>query len=156
MKKLLFIIALFVSIAATAQQRGNGQRREFNPEEMALQQTQQLHKIVELDSLQFQAVFIINYSDNLAMQDSMKVWRERREQNREQMKNLTEEERKQQFEAQRAVQEQRRQVRNEQMKAILTPEQYKKYEEYISEMAKRRRAPRGERARGGNRRNHQQ
>lgn len=144
MKKLLFVIALLVSISATAQQRGNGQRREYNPEEMALMQTQQLNKVLELDSVQFQALFLMNYSDNLAMQDSIKVWRERRETEREKVRNLSDEERKQRMDAQRAVQEQRRQARAEQMKSILSPEQYKKYEEYMAEMAKRRRAPRGE------------
>ena len=57
--------------------------REFNPEENAIRRTNRLHEAVQLDSLQFQAVYIMYLSDAMTMQDSINARRERAERMRE-------------------------------------------------------------------------
>lgn len=132
MKKILlcFVAAMFATISF-AQHPGAPQRqqREFNPEEMAQRQTMRLHEALQLDSIQFQAVFLINYADALTMQDSINARRERMEKMRaegkkpERMAPPSQE----QMQAMMEMQKQREQVRNEQMKQILNAEQYEKY-----------------------------
>ena len=129
-KTLFFVVAAMVATLSFAQE-GRGQqrqRREFNPEETAMRQTEQLNRALQLDSVQFQAIFLMNYADAVTMQDSMKVRRERMEKMRAEGKKIertapTQEQMKTMME----LQKQREQVRNEQMKLILTPEQYEKY-----------------------------
>ena len=133
-----------------AQQRRQHQPREFNPEEMAQRQTMALHQALQLDSIQLQAVFLINYADAHTMQDSMKVRRERMEKMRAEGKKP---ERvrpsEEQMKAMAELQKQREEVRNEQMKQILTPEQYEKYLKYQEEQRSRMREMRGKRGPGG-------
>lgn len=138
----LLIVAMIMATAAFAQDRSNQQRmpREFNPEEYAQRMTNMLDKAVELDSVQYQAVFLIHYADALTMQDSMKVRRERYEKmraNGETPKRMqpTEEERNARME----LEKQRSQAKNEQMKMILRPEQYEKYIKMQEEQKKRMR-----------------
>ena len=91
MKKILFcIVATMFATMTFAQHHGapQHQRREFNPEEMAQRQTMRLHEALQLDSIQLQAVFLINYADALTMQDSMNVRRERMEKMRAEGKTL--------------------------------------------------------------------
>ena len=132
-----------------AQQRRQHQPREFNPEEMAQRQTMRLHEALQLDSIQLQAVFLINYADALTMQDSMKVRRERMEKMRAEGKKP---ERvrpsEEQMKAMAELQKQREEVRNEQMKQILTPEQYEKYLKHNEEQRKNMRRGRGAGQRG--------
>lgn len=105
--------------------------REISTEEMAKQQTDDLNRIVALDSTQYQLVYIMNYADISAFRDSMKVRKERFEKNREIGKRIERTPRsKEDFEVRRKIAEQRRLKRNEAMKEILTPEQYTKYIEY--------------------------
>lgn len=136
-----------------AQERFGERRnhREFNPEEMAQRQTASLNEALQLDSLQLQAVFIMNYADALTMQDSIKARNERYEKMRAEGKK-PERPSQEQIDAMREVQKQREQVRDEQMKGILTPEQYEKYLKYKEEERNRRgRGPgmrRGEGRRG--------
>lgn len=159
-RNLLFLLVAMVALTLSAQEnRGRGQRREYNPEQVALAQTQQISNAVGLDSVQFQLVYIMNYSDAVAMQDSMKVRRERMEEARKSGKKMerqrpTEE----QMQARREVMQQRKAARDAQMKEILSPEQYRKYLKYSEEQEKRRRSwgnnggPRRERGeRGGER-----
>ena len=150
MKKIIFCILLAVTTTLSFAQegeRGKRQNREFDPEQVALERTNRLNAVLELDSTQYQAIFIINYADAVTMQDSMKVRRERFEKMRqegkkpervrpseEQMKTMT------------ALQKQREQVRNERMKEILSPEQYEKYLKYCDGQRKNMRRVRGGRA----------
>ncbi len=150
MKKILLcVVALMLATMTFAQQRRQHQPREFNPEEMAQRQTMALHQALQLDCIQLQAVFLINYADALTMQDSMKVRRERMEKMRAEGKKP---ERvrpsEEQMKAMAELQKQREEVRNEQMKQILTPEQYEKYLKYQEEQRERMREMRGKRGPG--------
>lgn len=157
MKKILLcIVALFIAVATQAQEGGRHrhQPREFNPEENAARRTSRLHEAVQLDSLQYQAVFIIYLADAMTMQDSINARRERAERMREegvrpQRSRPTEE----QMQAERELREARREARHEQMQQILTEEQYERYLQYEEE-ENRRRAESGPRHRGGNRGGH--
>ena len=82
MKKILICIVAAMFATMTFAQHVSApqhRQREFNPEEMAQRQTMRLHQALQLDSIQLQAVFLINYADALTMQDSMNVRRERME-----------------------------------------------------------------------------
>lgn len=141
-RNLLFMLVALMAVALSAQEnRGRRQHREYNPEQVAMMQTQQLSNAVGLDSVQFQLVYIMNYSDAVAMQDSMKVRRARMEEARKSGQKIerqrpTEE----QMQARREVMKQRKAVRDAQMKEILNPEQYEKYLKYNEEQEKRRRS----------------
>ena len=129
------------------------QRREFNPEEMAQRQTERLHQVLQLDSVQLQAVFLINYADALTMQDSINARHERMEKMRAEGKQP---ERvrpsDEQMQAMIELQKQREQVRDEQMKTILNAEQFEKYLKYKEEQRERMRQARpGGRGGRGNR-----
>ena len=129
------------------------QRREFNPEEMAQRRTMALHEVLQLDSIQLQAVFLMNYADALTMQDSINARHERMEKMRaegkqpERVRPLDE-----QMQAMIELQKQREQVRDEQMKTILNTEQFEKYLKYKEEQRERMRQARpGGRGGRGNR-----
>ena len=152
MKKILlcFVAAMFATMTF-AQHHGAPQRqqREFNPEEMAQRQTMRLHQALQLDSIQFQAVFLINYADALTMQDSMMARRERMEKMRAEGKKPERvQPSEEQIKAMKELQTQREQVRNEQMQQILTPEQYDKYLQMQEEQRERMRQMRGKRGHG--------
>lgn len=131
MKKILFcIVATMFATMSFAQHQGAPQRqqREFNPEEMAQRQTMRLHESLQLDSVQLQAVFLINYADALTMQDSMNARRARMEKMRAEGKRPERvQPSEEQVKAMMELQKQREEVRNEQMKQILNAEQYEKY-----------------------------
>ena len=152
MKKILIcIVAAMFATMTFAQHAGAPQhrQREFNPEEMAQRQTMRLHQALQLDSIQFQAVFLINYADALTMQDSMKVRRERLEKMRAEGKKPERvQPSEEQIKAMKELQTQREQVRNEQMQQILTPEQYDKYLQMQEEQRERMRQMRGKRGHG--------
>ena len=152
MKKIIIcMVALMFATVSFAQEGRGGerQRREFNPEEMALRQTERLNEVLALDSVQYQAIFIMNYADAVTMQDSINARRQRHEQ---MLKEGKKPERtrpsEEQMKAMAELQKQREQVRNEQMKAILTAEQYEKYLEYNKEQRKNMRNRRGAGQRG--------
>lgn len=130
-----------VAVTAFSQERqrdGKARRQQMNPEAMALAQTRNLQQILQLDSIQYQAVFLMNYSDAMAMQDSMKARRERADRDGKRVPP-TDEERK----ARAEVMKKRMEIRNEQMKQILTEEQYNKYLEYQKKSMRNGRRPRG-------------
>lgn len=146
-KSIILLFAMLLAVAAYSQNRDDksrARRREINPEMMAVSQTENLHKVLELDSVQYNMVMLMNYSDAMAMQENMKAREgERRMQ-------PSEEERR----ARAEVMKQRRALRDEQMKKILTSEQYEKYLKYMQEVSKngrhggkrpRREAPHGAR-----------
>ena len=148
MKKILIcIVAAMIATVSMAQERRGEQRqrREFNPEEIAVRQTNSLNEVLQLDSIQYQAIMLMNYADAITMQDSIKARRERQEGKRPERTRPSEE----QMKAMKELREQREQVRNEQMKAILTPEQFEKYMKYTREQRKKMRQGGGQR--GGNR-----
>ncbi len=162
-KTILLAVAMIISLAAFSQNNNGaprGNRGAMNPEQMAMMQTEMLNKVVALDSIQFQAVFLMNYSDAMAMQDSIKVNRERREQMKKEGKERRErvqpsaEERR----ARNEVMAKRRALRDEQMKQILNEEQYKKYQEYMKQAGERFRGQGrpGRQGRPGGRRDAQQ
>ena len=64
MKKILLCIvaSMFATMTFAQHQRPQHQPRRFNPEEMAQRQTMRLHEALQLDSVQLQAVFLINYA----------------------------------------------------------------------------------------------
>ena len=143
MKKILLcIVATMFATMTFAQHHGAPQRqqREFNPEEMAQRQTQRLHQALQLDSIQMQAVFLINYADALTMQDSMNARRARMEKMRAEGKKPERvQPSEEQMKAMMEMQKQREEVRNEQMKQILSPEQYAKYQKMQEEQRNRMR-----------------
>ena len=95
---------------------------------MAQRQTMRLHEALQLDSVQLQAVFLINYADALTMQDSMNARRARMEKMRAEGKRPERvQPSEEQMKAMMELQKQREEVRNEQMKQILNAEQYEKY-----------------------------
>ena len=143
MRKALFCLAAIMIAAVVNAQEHRGmrpQQREFNPEDMAARQTNRMHQVVNLDSVQYQAIFLMNYADALTMQDSMKARRERGEKmrangERPQRRQPSEEQMKARMELER----QRREIRNERLKLILTPEQLDKYLKYEEEQRARMR-----------------
>ena len=149
MKKILLcIVAAMFATMTFAQHHGAPQRqqREFNPEEMAQRQTMRLHQALQLDSIQMQAVFLINYADALTMQDSMKARRERMEKMRAEGKKPERvQPSEEQMKAMMELRKQREEVRNEQMQQILTPEQYAKYLKMQEEQRNRMLQMRGKR-----------
>lgn len=146
MKKITFcIVATLLATISFAQEFRGQQRREFNPEEMAAWQTAQLQQALQLDSMQYQVIFLMNYADAVTMQDSMKVRRERAEKMKAEGKKF-ERPTEEQMKARMEIQREREQIRNEQMKQILTAEQYEKYLKYNEEQKERmRRGPGGNR-----------
>ena len=155
-KTLFFVVAAMVATLSFAQ-AGRGQqpqRQQLNPEDMALRQTAQLHQALQLDSVQYQAIFLMNYADAVTMQDSINARRARAEKMQakgKQMERTRPSE--EQMKAMMETQKQREQVRNEQMKQILTPEQYEKYIKMQEEQRNRMRqgfgGQRGNRPGGG-------
>ena len=136
MKKItLCLIATMFAALSTAQDSRNeqdrvafNQRMNFNPENMAAWQTGQLQQALQLDSMQYQIIYLMNYADAVTMQDSMKARRERMEKMRAEGKKPERvQPSEEQMKAMMELRKQREEVRNEQMQQILTPEQYEKY-----------------------------
>ena len=123
-RNFLFSLLLLCAISLSAQENNrSGERPEkLGPEELALLQTNRLNESLGLDSVQFQAIFIMNYSDALAMEEQMKSMS--KEKRKEMRKNPPSAEERKAFCEER---EQRKAQREAQLKKILTPEQYEKY-----------------------------
>ncbi len=152
MKKTVFIIILmFLGVTAYAQnndarrsddapRRGRTMRKAFSPEEMAKMEADAINAAVGLDSLQYQLVYILKYSDMVAMQDSMKARAARAPKKRgtDAPPRLDDKQREEWMKAREDVMKKRREAMNEQMKQILTPKQYKKYLKYEEDKYSRR------------------
>lgn len=114
MKKLgLMILAILIGTTMSMAQMGGG--RDFNPEEMAKRQTQELKEKLGLDKAQEKKVYDLNIASGKkmsAMRDQM--MNGDRDAMREKMTKMREEQ-------------------NKEMKKILTEAQYKKYEKYLEE-----------------------
>ena len=152
-KSVLLIVLLFLGVTVYAQnnnarRQGDAPRRErtmrrsFSPEEMAKAEVDAINAAVGLDSLQYQLVYIMKYSDMVAMQDSMKARAARAPKMGERGNNpprLDDKQRQEWMKAREDVMKKRRETMNEQMKQILSPKQYKKYLKYEEEKYSRRR-----------------
>lgn len=143
MRKIFFtVLVALVALSACAQNKQVRKQRQVpaakeqaaSPYDRAYWQTQSLSRQLQLDSIQFQAILLMNYSDAMA-DDSLRA----RPREKGERKRLTEEERKTRREAMRK----RFEIREEQMKLILNEEQYKKYSELKENMRKQRRGQRG-------------
>ena len=155
MKKFLTSIFLIFSVLAVSAQVNDAQRPErprrpggqmhqmFSPEQMAQRETDAINAAVGLDSLQYQLVYIMKYSDAVAMQDSMKVRAERMEKARKEGAQAAPQRDRKSMEemmkAREAVMKKRRDAMNEQMKQILSPKQFRKYLKFEEERAAQRR-----------------
>lgn len=166
MKKFFFIVLMLFSVVTlSAQVDGDGagaaggkgrpagqMRKMFSPEQMAQMETDAIHKAVGLDSLQYQLVYILKYSDAVAMQDSIKVRAERRERLRAEGGNVAPQRGNQKnvegwVKAREEVMKKRRDAMNEQMKQILSPKQFRKYLKFEKEREAQRRQWGGRRGR---------
>ena len=146
-KSILLIILMFLGVATYAQnndarrpndasRRPRTTRQAFSPEQMAKAEADAINAAVGLDSLQYQLVYIMKYSDMVAMQDSMKARAERAPKMRERGTNpprLDDKQREEWMKAREDVMKKRREAMNEQMKQILSAKQYKKYLKYEEE-----------------------
>lgn len=152
-KSIILLVLMFVGVAVYAQdvnvrRQGNAPRREgtmrrsFSPEDMAKAEADAINAAVGLDSLQYQLVYVMKYSDMVAMQDSMKARAARAPKMGERGTNpprLDDKQREEWMKAREDVMKKRREAMNEQMKKILSPKQYKKYLKYEEEKYSRRR-----------------
>lgn len=137
MKKgfILFIVfAVVLSINAQ-----NRRQKERTPEEVATNLTEELNRVVALDSIQYQAIFIMNLSDVMDSWDEMNANRERvaaarKEGRRIERPRLTEEQRKARMDERRK----RKEIRDGKIKEILSSEQYEKYLKSEEEKAQKR------------------
>lgn len=154
--KKLFIIALLLlpGIMLCAQDnnrrregrrpQGSEMRRTFSPEALAKMEADAINEAVGLDSLQYQLVYILKYSDVAAMQDSMKARSARMEKMRKKGEKVApprrdDKSREEWMKAREELMKKRRDAMNEQMKQILSPKQYKKYLKFDEERMKNRR-----------------
>ncbi|MBQ2289779.1 MAG: hypothetical protein II249_03825 [Bacteroidaceae bacterium] len=154
--KKLFIIALLLlpGIMLCAQDnnrrregrrpQGSEMRRSFSPEALAKMEADAINEAVGLDSLQYQLVYILKYSDVAAMQDSMKARSARMEKMRKKGEKVApprrdDKSREEWMKAREELMKKRRDAMNEQMKQILSPKQYKKYLKFDEERMKNRR-----------------
>ena len=154
--KKLFIIALLLlpGIMLCAQDnnrrregrrpQGSEMRRSFSPEALAKMEADAINEAVGLDSLQYQLVYILKYSDVAAMQDSMKARSARMEKMRKKGEKVApprrdDKSREEWMKASEELMKKRRDAMNEQMKQILSPKQYKKYLKFDEERMKNRR-----------------
>ncbi|MBE6302323.1 MAG: hypothetical protein E7089_00105 [Bacteroidales bacterium] len=163
-KSVVLIVLLFLGVAVNAQdnnvrRQGNAprgertMRRSFSPEEMAKMETDAINAAVGLDSLQYQLVYIMKYSDMMAMQDSMKARAARAPKMGERGNKpprLDDKQREEWMKAREDVMKKRREAMNEQMKQILSSKQYKKYLKYEEEKYSRRKEFGERRGRSGN------
>ena len=155
--KKLFIIALLLlpGIMLCAQEKNRRRegrmpqnremRRNFSPEAMAKMEADAINEAVGLDSLQYQLVYILKYSDVAAMQDSMKARASRMEKMSEKGEKIApprrdDKSREEWMKAREELMKKRRDAMNEQMKQILSPGQYKKYLKFDEERMKNRRS----------------
>lgn len=141
-KGILFTLMFIVAISAFSQRNNRviakSTDREMSVEEMAKQQTDELNRVIALDSTQYQLVYLMNFADISAFRDSMKVRRELIEKNRKSGKRMERTPRsKEDIEMRLKLAEQRKQKRNESMKQILSPEQYEKYLQYEGQRQER-------------------
>lgn len=126
MKKGFILFIVFAVILSLNAQ--NRRQKERTPEEVATNLTEELNRVVALDSIQYQAIFIMNLSDVMDSWDEMNANRERataarKEGRKIERPRLTEEQRKARMDERRK----RKEIRDSKIKEILSSEQYEKY-----------------------------
>lgn len=125
MKNLGFLLVILVLISNVACGQRNGQN--FDPEERAKSQTEQLKKALDLDKDQEKKVYALNLKagkEMAEMRKDMQGGGGDREAMREKFGAM-------------------REKQNKEMKKILSDDQYKEYEKFVKEQMERRREGRG-------------
>lgn len=140
-KVLLSLLALMFCCTLSAQERERPRReRVIDPEQIALKKTDALNVAVGLDSVQYQVVYLMNFSDAVAMQDSINARRERMRMRGDSLHGREDFSRtREAFEAAEEAARERQAVRNAQMREILNDEQYEKYLKYEKQQQEQRR-----------------
>jgi hypothetical protein len=128
MKKLaVFALIVFLGTSMSMAQNRGGQR-DFNPEDMAKRQTEELKEALGLDKAQEKKVYAINLKAGNEMKEIRDNAGGDRDVMREKMTKV-------------------RDDSNKELKKVLSEDQWKKYEKYQEE----RRGQRGQRGQGGQR-----
>ena len=119
MKKLGFLLIILIlgTTVSVAQDRGG--QRDFDPEEMAKRQTENLKEVLDLKKDHEKKVYELNLKSSKAMAKMREEAGGDREAMREKMMEM-------------------REKQNEEMKKILTDSQWTKYEKYLEERRNRR------------------
>ena len=122
MKKLALLVWVVLLGTTISIAQNLGGQRNFDPEEMAKRQTEELTKVLDLDKSQVKKVSELNMkaADQMAeMRKEMAGGNGDREAMRQQMGEM-------------------RKKQNAEMKKILSDDQYKKYQKYLEERRSRR------------------
>ena len=119
MKKLGFLLIILIlgTTVSIAQDRGG--QRNFDPEEMAKRQTENLKEVLDLKKDQEKQVYELNLKTGKEMAKMREEAGGDREAMREKMMGM-------------------REKQNKEMKKILTDSQWTKYEKYLEERRNRR------------------
>lgn len=120
------IIAALFATASFAQNQHVRQRREYTPKELATWHTNIMHQHLQLDSIQYRAIYLMNYADAVATQEKIKAYKEEREKMQAEGKSIKQPTARQKRAYIKAKKKHERK-RNRQIKRILSPEQYDKY-----------------------------
>ena len=141
MKKGFILFTVCAVVLSLNAQNRDRREKERTPEEVATNLTEELNRVVALDSIQYQAIFIMNLSDVMNSWDEMNANRERataarKEGRKIERPRLTEEQRKARMEERRK----RKEIRDSKIKEILSSEQYDKYLKGEEEKAQKRKS----------------
>lgn len=130
----LAVIALLCAISAHSQsgnERVGGNVNEIPIEDLAMQQTEAMSRVLALDSAQYQLIYIMNYADISAFRDSMRIVKAKTDRNREMGKRVERRpQSRERFEQRRKIADERRQKRHDSLRQILSAEQFEKYLEF--------------------------
>ena len=121
MKKIVLMAALLLSLSASAQDQQRGQRRQFEPKEMATRQAQMLKDSIGINDEQYKKV----YELFLKSANEMQAEREKMQQSGD----------RPQFD--REAWQKRNEAQNAELKKIITEEQYDKYQQMQQRMRQR-------------------
>ncbi len=121
MRKLGLLLTMLVLGATISMAQNRGGQRNFDPEDMAKRQTEELTKALDLDKAQAKKVHDVvlkTGKEMAAMRSEMQGGGDR--------------------EAMRAKMTEMRKKQNEEMKKVLSEDQFVKYEKYLEERRKER------------------
>jgi len=126
MKKILFVFMVSILVTTISYAQNRGGQRNFDPEEIAKRQTEELKETLDLKKDQEKKVYELNLKNGKKMAE---------------MRQNSDGDR----EAMRASFMKLREEQNKEMKKILSDTQYKKYEKYLEERRNRRGGGQGRR-----------
>lgn len=129
MKRFVFLMMAVVLGTTLSIAQSRGEQREFNPENMAKRQTEELKEKLGLDKAQEKKVYELNLESGkkmAAMRGDMQMGGGDRDKMREKFGKL-------------------RDDQNKEMKKVLSEDQYTKYEKYLEERRAQRSQGRGNR-----------